>query len=832
MWLKCNIYATIMSSKTNMIFQLISPKTKRTRILFLGFYERGNLGDDSYVSAFPLIFQDCECIFQCTDDTICIPVNIDVIVVGGGDVINSYFMSRVEELIKDFTGPVYAFSVGIPYVSDGLKYLHVFDHVFVRNMTDYEIVKKEIGADNVSYTPDASMALWNNYHYHIHNRKRLGVCLAQPVFKNKELLESVAKALEMLPNDIDIHLFSFNTSANPTESDKLLNNNINLMLKRKCHVEQCDSVERMMKEISKCHVMLCTRFHSVMFSIIQKKRLIPFYVSKKIHNLLKDLTKPIPYSYKLPVDEHDMPIEVDPHILYRYITEALNDTSEPPQLKYPVDFEEAYKIIVQEKKTKHILVQNTLDTFENILSNCKRILSRYLDIIDYDDILLQRKRFPIGSHKPENVARLITYIVTGYVQNDYVWGLTRNLMKNEFCLLEAIDYIWKDMKKKGEIFLDSNKMYYPSIKVKRQVFVELDFIFQNNFASYHRSGWAFAIGGLMNIDAHSLSRASNTIVDLYVDRSFNWGMETMCTLGILPYKKPWIGFIHHTFDVSHSSFNCVGLFKNKIFLSSLKTCKCLIALTEYLAKQLRNALHDIHCATPVHVVFHPMEFVEKTFSIERFMKNPKRRVVQIGAWLRNPYSIYELPLYENWMNPLSIRKCALRGKDMDQYFMPHTLLEDIEGLLLKHYNSSDDDEGGISREVMCRSNYINKFCKGLYDNIVQKNKSVDIIEKLNNDEYDQLLSENIVFLDLVDCSAVNTVLEILVRNTPLIVNRHPAVEEILGESYPGFYENLSEAALLLSDINKIKDMSNYLEKLDKKRYTLDHFVNEVQKLCL
>ena len=109
---------------------------------------------------------------------------------------------------------------------------------------------------------------------------------------------------------------------------------------------------------------------------------------------------------------------------------------------------------------------------------------------------------------------------------------------------------------------------------------------------------------------------------------------------------------------------------------------------------------------------------------------------------------------------------------------------------------------------------------------------MDIIEKLNNDEYDQLLSENIVFLDLVDCSAVNTVLEILVRNTPLIVNRHPAVEEILGESYPGFYENLSEAALLLSDINKITDMYNYLEKLDKKRYTLDHFVNEVQKLCL
>lgn len=54
-------------------------------------------------------------------------------------------------------------------------------------------------------------------------------------------------------------------------------------------------------------------------------------------------------------------------------------------------------------------------------------------------------------------------------------------------------------------------------------------------------------------------------------------------------------------------------------------------------------------------------------------------------------------------------------------------------------------------------------------------KSVEVIEHLSDSAYDELLSENVVFLNLIDASAVNTVIECVVRNTPLIINRLPAI---------------------------------------------------------
>ena len=57
--------------------------------------------------------------------------------------------------------------------------------------------------------------------------------------------------------------------------------------------------------------------------------------------------------------------------------------------------------------------------------------------------------------------------------------------------------------------------------------------------------------------------------------------------------------------------------------------------------------------------------------------------------------------------------------------------------------------------------HCNEYVNHLCDNIV-------VQERLSNDHYDSLLAENIVFINLIDASAVNTVLECIVRNTPFI----------------------------------------------------------------
>lgn len=38
------------------------------------------------------------------------------------------------------------------------------------------------------------------------------------------------------------------------------------------------------------------------------------------------------------------------------------------------------------------------------------------------------------------------------------------------------------------------------------------------------------------------------LVDTCVDRTFFWGSQTLQTAGIIPYKRPWFGFVHHSYD--------------------------------------------------------------------------------------------------------------------------------------------------------------------------------------------------------------------------------------------------------------------------------------------
>lgn len=72
---------------------------------------------------------------------------------------------------------------------------------------------------------------------------------------------------------------------------------------------------------------------------------------------------------------------------------------------------------------------------------------------------------------------------------------------------------------------------------------------------------------------------------------------------------------------------------------------------------------------------------------------------------------------------------------------------------------------------------------------------VRVVDYLTDMEYDRLLSQNLVFLDLYDSSANNALVECIVRGTPVLVNPLDAVVEYLGVDYPLHFDNLAEAAL-------------------------------------
>jgi hypothetical protein len=113
------------------------------------------------------------------------------------------------------------------------------------------------------------------------------------------------------------------------------------------------------------------------------------------------------------------------------------------------------------------------------------------------------------------------------------------------------------------------------------------------------------------------------------------------------------------------------------------------------------------------------------------------------------------------------------------------------------------------------------------------------MEYLDNDEYDELMTENIVFINLVDASAVNTIIECIVRTTPIVVNKHPAVVELLGNDYPLYFKQSSDYNSINIDINKmiqddklIRKAHKYLKSMDKSGFSISSFVDEFKNILV
>lgn len=264
---------------------------------------------------------------------------------------------------------------------------------------------------------------------------------------------------------------------------------------------------------------------------------------------------------------------------------------------------------------------------------------------------------------------------------------------------------------------------------------------------------------------------------------------------IIPYRSPWIGFLHNPpampiwFDYRNSPQK---LFEKQIWQESLPHCLGLFALSEYYAAWLRE-----HTGKPVSVLIHPTEIPQKQFNFEQFLANPHKKIVQIGWWLRKLHSLYRLPIAQN--NALGYEKVRL-------------------GFL---FDAAED----CFMKLMPLEARLYKF---ELDPAYSANTSV--IQHLPNDQYDDLLATNIAFVDLYDSSANNAIIECIARATPLLVNPLAAVREYLGEGYPMYFETLEAAAEKALDTSLILKTHHYLKTCETRQklspeYFLDSFCN-------
>ena len=301
----------------------------------------------------------------------------------------------------------------------------------------------------------------------------------------------------------------------------------------------------------------------------------------------------------------------------------------------------------------------------------------------------------------------------------------------------------------------------------------------------HRTGWKFAVDsiGFIHSESSELSLLS------FVEKKFAWGLDPGdINNNPTPITKPWIGCFHvppHVPFWFQQHLRIDKIFSSEIWRDSLPHLKAVITLTQYHANHLK--LIPSFKGIPIYTIYHPTSFDVPKFNLDSYLSSSPRGVVQVGVWLRKLHSIGML--------------------DLDARFSRMMTVKDYQQEML----NAEAWAFGLEGEELL--------------------KNVIRISFLPDDEYDQMLAKSIVYCDFYDTSANNVVLECIARATPLVVPRHPALEEYLGIDYPLFFSSQPEAKHLIEDDQKIIDGHYYLSNmLPLGRFSKDHFVSSIHHI--
>lgn len=288
----------------------------------------------------------------------------------------------------------------------------------------------------------------------------------------------------------------------------------------------------------------------------------------------------------------------------------------------------------------------------------------------------------------------------------------------------------------------------------------------------HRCGWPFVMEHL-----RAFHHPEGILLDDFVERTIRTEAVPQ------GWREPWVGIFHHPPNLPawlDAGAPLDYIMSTAAFRASLPNLKGAIALSEYLGNRLRDLL-----PCPVLVLKHPTETPELLFSFERWEQQNKRRIVQVGWYARNHRAIYQLDVPET-------------------YHKVHLLHPKIHKLIERTDQFSPYRERAWIGEV-------------------------EIAPRLDHSEYDELMTSSLIFSEYWDVSASNVVVEAIARNTPLVLNRHPALEEYLGAEYPLFFDDIRDVRELLSDPTRIEHAWGLISEMDKTWLSASSFADNVVK---
>jgi hypothetical protein len=862
------------------------------KITVIGYYDHDNAGDDQYKYSMTYflnsMYPKASVRFLDLDKILNEIINPDeLIVFGGGDVLTAYFVENLYTKFKDLNNVIIAVSVGIPFVSEIMdlhEKLSRISHFYIRTKQDLERLSY-VFPERVSYFPDTSCMLGsyisgierqNTFDGHIYNklykikRKLVYVCLNKnPGIMSAEendLIMSMTYVVSDLINQKNCHVvfIPFDKLRDNTIHVPIINNLSSNVAMNTTLITDISTIE-LFKIFKLANLVISAKYHACLFAVHNYVPFIPLNTTRKIINLIKDLDN----GYNiLWTDDNQFVNDQDQNqvMLEHNIT---TDSSSIMNIIHKIDCyheDMSKKLAKYSIESTYILKNYKLnykptwgpsDIFGRI-NRSKEAAERYIN--DHLD------NFSSGNQDSKiTCAKIVSCTLIDCINSPYVYGISEKIgidssLMNNLSSINGYSYIkeWSWIIK-DYILNDKNNL----LKDNPNGLFNMSYIDQIDNSGAHRSGWQYVYSNIS-----SLNNSKAIMLDLYVDRTFHWERDTLSYSGVIPYRKPWVGVIHHTFEESFGSYNNTVLFENDLFIKSLDTCKGIIVLSEYLKKQVM--MHPLIKLkkTKVFVLTHPTEIpTNNLFTMKLFEDNPDKKIINIGGWLRNIWAFYKCKIpkditYNNWIYDKTwpIKKAAIKGYAMNNYFPEPDFLEDLEHFLSCMCNYDNDSHvhkhcscSNNNSDKNCSNNSSDKNCSNGGDKNCSKNCScsnipniwnrhffqdvktlvdnVEIIEKVSNAEYDLLLSKNIVFLNLIDASAVNTLIECIVRNVPVVVNKIPPVVELLGEGYPLYYNN--DIQLNVSNLVTYKEIKKayiYMSKLDKDKFKIQTFLEDLKKV--
>ena len=618
----------------------------------------------------------------------------------------------------------------------------------------------------------------------------------------------------LIDNSYHILFLPFNTNQqNPSENDILIHQDIINNISDSTNFTFIDSTldsDNIFNLLDLVDICIPMRFHACLYSIYKCIPFVPIYTTRKIDNLLLDIDWTI--KHKMTTNNKFIPIILNENLLIQQFEQLKEQTDLQYKLSN-VNNMLFNKSLIENTNTLISLIINSNSKIEtNSISLSlltpidKKIISIYQSVQSfsqskgYTDFRLITEL----SHQ-DIVTNIVSYYLTdGIINSPYTYGLKNKMFNINYNYIEE----WKWV-------INDNLTHTKPKKIQSNPcgLFNINYIDQMDSSGSHRSGWQYVYENIKFLH----NKSSNLLLDLYLDRTFHWNSEINKYLNIIPYTRNWIGFIHHTFDTSFSDYNCYNLLKSKEFLDSLKYCKGLFVLSHYLKNQFDTEFSKLGLDIKVFTLVHPTEINVPQFTLQKFQQNNDKLIIHIGGWLRNVYSFYSLQLpktlsinytkknilfNKSKTKTISLRKVSLKGKSMNNYYPLPNFIDELHSVLQNKtltltninknvstnvsqnistnvsqnistnisQNISNNISQNISNNVSqnisnnIRLNDIdfteiknsiitNNWYKHFYEDILFKLKSVDFIEHLENDNYDKILSENIVYINLVDASA-------------------------------------------------------------------------------